>query len=502
MTFLRLEAVSKSYPGVQALRGVSFEVERGQVHALVGENGAGKSTLIKILAGAEQPDSGTIRLDGASFAPHDPKAALDAGVATIYQVFNLLPERTVMHNVMLGKEPRTRVGLIDPKAMRAQTQAALARLHAAYLQAETLVSALKVSEKQVVEIAKALVSESKLLIMDEPTSALNQTEAEALFEIVGLLKAQGVTILYVSHRLEEIFRLADCVTVLRDGTHISTKPITSVTRDSLIEDMIGRKLAGVFPEKAVAQGEIILRAEGLQVHRLLYDISFSLHRGEVLAVAGLSGSGKTELGRALFGDLPLSGGSVTLMGEPFRPQPGRALDRGLIYLPEDRKAEGVLQEMSVRENIALPVLRRIANPLGFVNPADERAAAARQVEALGIKTPSLDQLVLNLSGGNQQKVALAKCLALDPEIFIFMEPTQGIDVGVKFDIYRFIAEQAKAGRAVLLISSELAEILGLAHRILVMREGRIAADLDGRTATQAEIMGYALGETANITERL
>ena len=235
---------------------------------------------------------------------------------------------------------------------------------------------------------------------------------------------------------------------------------------------------------------------------MLYDISFSLHRGEVLAVAGLSGSGKTELGRALFGDLPLSGGSVTLMGEPFRPQPGRALDRGLIYLPEDRKAEGVLQEMSVRENIALPVLRRIANPLGFVNPADERAAAARQVEALGIKTPSLDQLALNLSGGNQQKVALAKCLALDPEIFIFMEPTQGIDVGVKFDIYRFIAEQAKAGRAVLLISSELAEILGLAHRILVMREGRIAADLDGRTATQAEIMGYALGETANITERL
>ncbi len=494
MSFLRLEAVSKAYPGVQALRGVSFEVERGQVHALVGENGAGKSTLIKILAGAEQPDSGVMTLDGAPYAPRDPRAALDAGVATIYQVFNLLPDRTVMQNVLLGKEPCRRAGLIDPKVMRAQIQAALARLNAEHINPDQVVGTLKVSEKQVVEIAKALVGQSKLLIMDEPTSALNQTESEALFAIVARLKAQGVTILYVSHRLEEIFRLADSVTVLRDGAHVSTRPIGEVTRESLIEDMIGRKLAGVFPEKSVAQGEVVLRAEGLSARGLLNDVSFRLHRGEVLAVAGLSGSGKTELGRALFGDLPLSGGTITLQGEAFRPTPGRALDRGLIYLPEDRKAEGVLQEMSIRKNIALPVLRRISR-FGFVSPADERQAAAKQVEALGIKTPSLDQLVLNLSGGNQQKVALAKCLALDPEIFIFMEPTQGIDVGVKFDIYRFIAEQARAGRAVLLISSELAEILGLAHRVLVMREGSIAADLDGTTTTQAEIMGYALGET-------
>ncbi len=495
MSFLRLESVSKAYPGVQALRGVSFAVERGQVHALVGENGAGKSTLIKILAGAEQPDSGTIWLDDAVYAPRDPKAALGAGVSTIYQVFNLLPDRTVMQNILLGKEPRTGIGLIDTKAMREQTVQVLARLNASYLQPDQIVGLLKVSEKQIVEIGKALLNESKLLIMDEPTSALNQTEVEALFGIVDLLKAQGVTILYVSHRLEEIFRLADAVTVLRDGAHISSKPLGEVTRESLIEDMIGRKLAGVFPEKAFSHGDEVLRVEGLCARGALDDVSFSLHRGEVLAVAGLSGSGKTELGRALFGDLPLSGGRVTLMGEPYKPQPGRALSRGLIYLPEDRKTEGVLQEMSIRKNIALPVLRRIANPLGFVSPAQERAVAQAQVDALDIKTPSLDQLVLNLSGGNQQKVALAKCLALDPEIFIFMEPTQGIDVGVKFDIYQFIAAQAAAGRAVLLISSELAEILGLAHRILVMREGRIAADLDGHTATQEAILRYALGET-------
>ncbi len=495
MSFLRLDNVSKAYPGVQALRGVSFEIERGHVHALVGENGAGKSTLIKILAGAEQPDSGAITLDGAAYAPRDPKAALDAGVATIYQVFNLLPDRTVMHNVTLGKEPHSRGGWLDLDAMRAETQRVLARLNAAYLSPDRLVGTLKVSEKQIVEIAKALLNDSKLLIMDEPTSALNQTEVEALFGIVDLLKGQGVTILYVSHRLEEIFRLADTVTVLRDGGHISTKPISAVTRESLIEDMIGRKLAGVFPEKAQRQGDEVLRVEHLSARGSLDDVSFTLHRGEVLAVAGLSGSGKSELGRALFGDLPLDGGAITLNGASFKPSPARAMARGMIFLPEDRKAEGVLQAMSIRKNITLPVLRKIANPLGFVSPAREREVAEAQVRALGIKTPGIDQLVLNLSGGNQQKVALAKCLALDPDILIFMEPTQGIDVGVKFDLYKFIAAQAQAGRAVLLISSELVEILGLAQRILVMREGRIAADLDGRTATQSEILRHALGET-------
>jgi ABC-type sugar transport system ATPase subunit len=493
MTDLQIDGISKSYPGVQALKDVSFEVERGHTHALVGENGAGKSTLIKILSGAEHSDSGDIRLDANAYHPKTPKAALAAGVSTIYQVFNLLPNRTVMHNVMLGREPRTALGLIDLNAMRERTSAALARLNAGHLDPDALVADLRVGEKQIIEIARALLNQSKLVIMDEPTSALNQHEVEALFSVVAALKAEGVTILYVSHRLDEIFQLADAVTVLRDGGHISTKPITAVTRDSLVEDMIGRKLTGVFPDRSQPGVNEVLRVENVSVHRLLHDVSFSLHVGEVLAVAGLSGSGKTELGKALFGDLRLSGGQVLLHGEPYTPSPRLALERGLIYLPEDRKTEGLLQELSVRRNISLAVLERIA-ALGFIDSAQERRIAQQQIDALDIKTPSMEQVVLNLSGGNQQKVALGKCLAVGPQIFILMEPTQGIDVGVKLDLYTFIAEQAAQGHSVLLISSELTELLGLAHRILVMRDGRIVAELDGRTATQESVLRYALGE--------
>jgi ABC-type sugar transport system ATPase subunit len=494
-----MEGVGKAYPGVQALRDVSFEIERGHVHALVGENGAGKSTLIKILSGAEQPDSGEIWLTDGHYHPNTPKAALAAGVSTIYQVFNLLPDRTVMHNVLLGKEPRSALGLLDLRAMYGQTKAALARLNAEHINPNALVADLRVGEKQIIEIARALLNQSKLVIMDEPTSALNQHEVTALFDVIAALRAEGVTILYVSHRLDEIFQLADAVTVLRDGGHISTKPITAVTRDSLVEDMIGRKLTGVFPERGQPGKTEVLRVVNLTVPRLLDDVSLNLHEGEVLAVAGLSGSGKTELGKALYGDLRLSGGQITLHGQPYNPSPKRALERGLIYLPEDRKTEGLLQELSVRRNISLAVLERIA-ALGFISPAKERQIAQDQIEALDIKTPGMEQLVLNLSGGNQQKVALGKCLAVSPKVFILMEPTQGIDVGVKFDLYNFIAEQAAQGHAVLLISSELTEVLGLAHRILVMRDGRIAVELDGQTATQDVVLRHALGEAKTVTQ--
>ena len=494
MTTLTFDRVSKSYGAVQALKQVSFAVQRGHTHALVGENGAGKSTLIKILAGAERPDSGQIRLGDQPYQPHNPKAALAAGISTIYQVFNLLPDRTLMHNIFLGKEPRTAAGLLDISTMRQQTREILARLNAAHLDPAMRVTDLRVGEKQIVEIAKALLNQSKIVIMDEPTSALNQAEVEALFEVIAVLKAQGVTILYVSHRLDEVFQLADAVTVLRDGTHISTRPIEGVTRDSLVEDMIGRKLTGVFPQRGQPGNKEVLRVEGLSARRVLHNVSFGLHEGEVLAIAGLSGSGKTELGKVLYGALHIDGGLIWLHGEPFRPSPKRALRQGLIYLPEDRKSEGVLAELSVRRNISLPVLERISNPFGFIDSRKEQAVAKAQIEGLGIKTPSAEQLVLNLSGGNQQKVALGKCLAVEPQIFILMEPTQGIDVGVKFDLYRFIADQAAQGRAILLISSELTEILGLAHRVLVMCDGRITAELDGARATQEEILRYALGE--------
>jgi ribose transport system ATP-binding protein len=493
MSFLRIEKIGKAYPGVQALQDVSFEVQAGQVHALVGENGAGKSTLIKILSGAEQPDSGHIWLDNRPYAPHTPKDALAANVATIYQTFNLLPDRTIAYNVLLGREPRGRWGLLDLEAMRTQARDILSRLGASHLEPDMLVGRLKVSEKQILEIARALLNRSRLVIMDEPTSALNQTEVDALFQIIARLKADGVTILYVSHRLDEIFQLADAVTVLRDGRHISTQTIGDVTRDSLIQDMIGRKLTGVFPEKAQPGTTEVLRAEDLTIEKLLDGVSFSLYQGEVLAVAGLSGSGKTELGKALFGDLPLDRGHIWFQGQPFRPSPTRAIRRGILYLPEDRKSEGVMQELSVRRNIALASLDRVANPFGFLKPAAERDLAAEQIRVLAIKTPHMEQLVLNLSGGNQQKVALAKCLAAQPEVLILMEPTQGIDVGVKFEVYQFIARQAAQGRSVLLISSELSEILGLAHRILVMRDGRVAAELQADQADQETILRYALG---------
>ena len=494
MSFLDIHDLSKSYPGVRALKQVSFNIERGHLHALVGENGAGKSTLIKILSGAERPDSGTITLGGAAYDPHTPKDALRASVSTIYQVFNLLPDRSIMHNVMLGKEPRRGPGLLNLEAMRAETQRVMDTLNAGYLPPETPVRDLKVGERQIVEIAKALLNKTRLMIMDEPTSALNQTEVEALFERIRVLKEQGVTLLYVSHRLEEIFQLADAVTVLRDGSHISTHPLAEVSRESLIEDMIGRKLEGVFPARTSPQEKEVLRVEGLTVRRLVDGVSFRLRAGEVLGIAGLPGSGKTELGQALFGDLPIHGGQIWLNGQPFKPSPGKAIAQGLMYLPEDRKADGVMQELPIRRNITLAILNRIAT-FGFIRAEQERAAAQSQIAALAIKTPHMEQHVLTLSGGNQQKVALAKCLAAKPDILILSEPTQGIDVGVKFEIYQFIAEQAASGRAVILISSELTELLGLCHRLLVMHKGQIAAELDGATATQAEVLRYALGES-------
>lgn len=499
MSLLRVDGVTRSYPGVQALKGVSFSVERGQVHGLVGENGAGKSTLIRLLSGAEQPDSGMMWLDDQPYCPSSPKAALVAGVSTIYQQFNLLPDRTVMHNVLLGKEPRTRLGLLDLSAMREQTRTILQRLHAQHVSPDALVERLRVGEKQIVEIARALLNQSRLMIMDEPTSALNQVEADALFNVIRALKAEGVTILYISHRLDEIFALADTVTVLRDGAHISTRPVASVTRDSLVEDMIGRRISGVFPERTAARTgrRDVLRVEGLCAGRVLCDVDFCLREGEVLAIAGLSGSGKTELGKALVGDLHLESGQIFVNGKAMKPTPKRAMQRGLIYLPEDRKAEGVLQEMSVRRNLTLAVLERIAR-LSMIDRARERRVAREQIDTLDIKTPGMEQITLHLSGGNQQKVALGKWLAVEPQILILMEPTQGIDVGVKFDIYRFVADQAARGHSVLLISSEVTEILGLAHRVLVMRDGRIVAELDGATATSEQIARYALGEERTV----
>ena len=488
---LEISGISRGFPGVQALQAVSFEVQRGTVHGLVGENGAGKSTLIKILSGALQPDAGEMRLNGESYHPQDPQAALKAGVATIYQEFNLLEFRSVAHNILLGQEP-SRGGLLDFASMHRQAGEVLSSLKASAIALDQPVESLKVSQKQIVEISRALVHHSSLLIMDEPTSALTSEEVDALFEIIDNLRSQGVTILYVTHRLAEIFRLADRVTVLRDGQHIRTCRRAETTPDRLITDMIGRRLEGVYPERNRQLGPAVMQVDGLTSGQVFREVSFELHAGEVLGITGLGGSGKTELGKALFGDWPLDSGSIFLEGQALRMSPSRAIRYGLGYVAEDRKLEGVIQDLPVRRNLSLPVLSRLADRLGLLQRRAEEQVARRQVESLDIKTPSLEQLLANLSGGNQQKVSLGKWLASEARIFILLEPTQGIDVAVKFEFYNLIERLSKEGTAFVLISSEMVEILGLAHRILVMHAGRVVAELAGESTSQEEILRYAL----------
>lgn len=491
---LQIQNISKRFPGVQALQNVSFDIMPGHVHAIVGENGAGKTTLIKILAGAEQPNSGTVLLEGSVYAPENPREALDHHVATIYQIVNLLPDRKIMDNILVGKEPN-RMGVIDHRSLQEITKKILKSLDADHVSPHTLVRDLSVAEKQIVEICKALVNKSKLLIMDEPTAALNKREVEALFKNIRKLKASGVTIIYVSHRLDEIFDLADTVTVLRDGQHITTDPVSEVTRDGLIEAMINRKLKDVFPQRSDKKGKEILRVENLSSGKALRNVNLSLAQGEVLAIAGLQGSGKFALGKALFGALPIDEGKVYVDGDLYHPNPVRSVKNRMTYLPEDRKTDGLLWKLNIRRNISLSVLgTKAANRVGIINHQREREVALEQIETLEIKAPSIEHNVINLSGGNQQKVVLGRCLAVEPKIFILIEPTQGIDVGVKFEIYQLIAEQAAKGKAILMISSELAEVIGLSHRILVMHEGRIVANLKSDQTNQEEILRYALGK--------
>ena len=490
---LSLNDIHRSFPGVKALDGVSFQISRATVHALVGANGAGKSTLIKILSGALAPDSGQIVFENQVYTPSHPSAAIKLGVSTIYQELNLLPTRTVIANINVGKEPN-RFGFLDEKVARQKAEKVLEQLGASAIALDALVGELKVSEKQIVEIAKALIGQCKLLIMDEPTAALNDVEINALFMIIKELKEQGVTILYVSHRLKEIFRLADDVTVLRDGKHVRTTPVAQVTTEALINDMIGRKIMGAFPPKNTELGGEVLRVERLTSSDTFRDVAFSVRRGQVAAITGLAGSGKVELGKALIGDWPVDSGQIFLQGKSFKPDPSRAKSARFGYMPEDRKKEGVLEELSVRRNISLPSLAEISNILGFILFNKETELAQRQVDGLDIKTPSLVQLVRNLSGGNQQKVSLAKWLATGSEILLLVEPTQGIDVGVKFEIYKLIHKLSSEGATIILVSSEISEILGLSHQIIVLHNGQVQAILGGDQTNEEEILQFTFGQ--------
>ncbi|MCG0238286.1 MAG: sugar ABC transporter ATP-binding protein [Firmicutes bacterium] len=492
---LRAVDLHKSFPGVRALQGVSLEVRSGEIHGLLGENGAGKSTLIKCLSGLYRPDSGTIWLGDRPVSWSGPRDALRAGIATIHQELSLAPDLTVMENIALGREPVRGPGLIAWREMEALAREALGRLGVA-IDPRARVGDLGVGAQQMVEIARALSVDARVLILDEPTAALTQAEAERLFAVLDGLRARGVGIVYISHRLEELYRLCDRVTVIRDGTYVGTYPMPETPEATLVQAMVGRPLQDRFPRRQAAIGEEALTVRDLSRGQVLQGISLTVRRGEVVGVAGLMGAGRTELARAILGLDPVDRGSVTGLGRPVPPgNPRAALAAGLVYVPEDRKRQGLFLNRSVRENLSLASLGRLGR-LGWISPRAERELAGRWVRELGVRTPSLEIQVATLSGGNQQKVLFGRWLATDPQVLILDEPTRGVDVGAKAEIYRLINRLAEAGKAILMISSELPELLGMCDRILVMRAGRLVGEFSRSEASQEAIMRCAVGAGA------
>jgi rhamnose transport system ATP-binding protein len=493
MSLLSVSGIAKSFAGVQALRGVSFELQPGEVHALVGENGAGKSTLIKIITGAHLSDAGSIEIEGRAVAHNSPLVSRSLGIAAIYQQPALFPDLTVAENMALGFESGGLWRLIDWRGRRARAKELLDRI-GARIDPDAAVGTLTMPEQQMVEIAKSLGARAKVLIMDEPTASLPEHEVENLFRVVRELRSQGVGIVYISHRLDELYALADRVTVLRDGQTVATKPMKDVDRSELIRLMVGREISAIFPKRDVRLGEVVLETRNLACRESgLRNVSLSVRAGEILGLAGLVGAGRTELARVLFGLTPATGGEILLAGKAVTVRtPSEAVDLGIAYVPEDRRRHGVILELPIAANATLAILRRLTRG-GFLDFGRERAIASSYVEMLAIKTPSIDVPAGNLSGGNQQKVALSRWLATDPKLIILDEPTQGIDVGAKSEIHRLMVGLAERGLAILMISSELPEALGMSDRVAVMRGGALAGILPRAEATQERVMALALG---------
>ncbi|GIK39277.1 MAG: ribose import ATP-binding protein RbsA [Chloroflexota bacterium] len=486
-TILEMEHISKSFAGVHALRDVSFDLRPGEVHALLGENGAGKSTLIKVITGVHQPDGGEIRLYGQPVVFHNPLESRQHGIAAIYQEPSLFPDLDIAENIFVGRQPTRGAGQIAWGRMH-QDAAALLDSLGVELEPKTKARNLSVAQQQMVEIARALSVHAKILIMDEPTSSLTLAEVDDLFRIVRQLREAGTAIVFISHRLEELFQLADRVTVLRDGAYVGTKTIGEVTTDSLIQMMVGRTLADMFPKLDVEAGKVVLQVEGLSREGLFRDVSFELRQGEILGMAGLVGAGRTDVARAIFGIDPATGGVIKIDGQPVKiTSPEQAMRLGLAYVPEDRQHHGLILPLPISQNITLPILSEFAR-MGWLIGQGEQQTARQAATQMEVRAAGLWQKARELSGGNQQKVVLAKWLTTKPRILILDEPTRGIDVGTKAAVHGLMSQLAAQGMAIIMISSELPEVLGMSDRILVMREGRLTGELSRSEATQEKVM--------------
>ena len=490
---LEMKEIDKSFPGVKVLQNVQFSLNSGELHALMGENGAGKSTLMKILNGIYSKDNGTIIVKGKPEEITSTKVAEGLGISIIHQELNLIPYLSIMENIFLGREFKLgKTPFVNWKKMRSEAERYLKQL-GMDLDPRTIVEELSVGQQQMVEIAKALSMQADILVLDEPTAALTDREIEKLFEVIAALKAKGVGMIYISHRMEEIFQISDCITVLRDGKYIGTRKTKETDMDELVRMMVGRDINDRFPKIEITPGEERLRVEGISLGQKLRDISFSVRSGEILGLAGLMGAGRTEVAKVLFGVTPATQGKIFIDGkEATIRKPIDAIGAGIALVTEDRKHEGLILSLSIRENLSLPNLAKLSVS-GFMKRSKESVLSEETIEKLHIRTPHAEQVVGALSGGNQQKVVIGKWLATKPKILILDEPTRGVDIGAKKEIYDLMNQLAKEGVAILMISSELPEVLGMSDRIIVMHEGRVTAELSREEATQERIMYAATG---------
>ena len=489
---LRMQGIRKTFPGVVALDNVNLDVRSGTVHSLMGENGAGKSTLMKCLIGMYTPDEGTVELAGDIVRFKDTKDGLEHGISMIHQELSPVPEMMVAENIWLGREPRGRLGLLSPAAMFRKTRELFDEWKID-IDPRARMKDLTVSKQQMVEIAKAISYDAKIIIMDEPTSAIPEREVAHLHGMIKRLTDFGVAIIYITHKMDEVFKISDDITVFRDGKHVGSYPAKELDRDKLIKLMVGRELTDLFPKEEAEIGEVVLSVQGLNRGAVVKDVSFELHRGEILGLAGLMGAGRTEVLETIFGIEKADSGEVVLNGKALRiKQPSDAIRAGMALLTEDRKLNGIMGVLSVRDNITAAALPRYS-PRGVLHVGEMRKDSEDQREKLRIKTPSLSQLIKNLSGGNQQKALISRWLLTVPDVLMIDEPTRGIDVGAKSEIHRLMSMLAQEGKAIIMVSSELPEVLGMSDRILVMHEGRISGELSREEANQESVMHLATG---------